>query len=275
MSSTTRVISTTDPNFLNNIPDTLYKYRCWNNTYHKRMLTETEIYFASANSFNDPYDCSLPYKWKQDELTEENIFNKYRTSLKEMHPNWTETQIHESCYFEQQQGLFHDETHIKSISEDWRRKEYKAFGIVSLTSQSNNFLMWSHYADSHNGFAVGFDKYILFEVSKASLSPMIYQKEIPSYGLFEDLMEKSMKQLHTKSDVWEYEDEYRLISMQRVNSSLKLPIESVKQIVLGLRMDFKVKAEIINLAETKYPDALVHEVHLNEDEFKLDLFQIR
>ena len=50
-------------------PDVLYKYRVWEHDYHKRILTEDEIYFASSADFNDPFDCAIPIRY--DALTRE------------------------------------------------------------------------------------------------------------------------------------------------------------------------------------------------------------
>jgi len=44
-------------------PSILYKYRDWEDDYHKRMLTEDEIFFASSEDFNDPFDCAVPIRY--------------------------------------------------------------------------------------------------------------------------------------------------------------------------------------------------------------------
>ena len=55
--------------FLENIPQPLFKYRIWNDEYQKRLLTHNEVYLASADQFNDPFDASIPYRFKDEELT--------------------------------------------------------------------------------------------------------------------------------------------------------------------------------------------------------------
>ncbi len=37
-----------------NLPKILYKYRDWNNHFHKTILTERKVYFAQPTSFEDP-----------------------------------------------------------------------------------------------------------------------------------------------------------------------------------------------------------------------------
>lgn len=270
-----RFVDKNSNEYLNNIPDILYKYRDWNNDFHKKLLFEKQLYFASADQFNDPYDCSMPYKWKKSDLTEANIFTKYYNSLKSDRPDLSETQIHEICYNEQKQGLFHDEEHIKKVTERWRELEFKRYGIVSLTPICDNFLMWSHYSNSHTGFAIGFDKFILIESTKSEIGQVIYQNEIPEFGIFEDLIEKSIKQMYIKSSIWEYEYEFRLRSILLCRKSVTLAVEAIKEIILGCNMKQKDKFEIIDKCAKMYPNAELFEMQLDRDTFKLNKFRIR
>ncbi len=43
------------------LPDVVYKYRFWDDAhlYHKNILTQQEVYFASPLTFEDPLDCKL------------------------------------------------------------------------------------------------------------------------------------------------------------------------------------------------------------------------
>jgi len=45
------------------VPDITYKYRSWNDPYHKKILTENEIYFASPNKLNDQKDFKISVSW--------------------------------------------------------------------------------------------------------------------------------------------------------------------------------------------------------------------
>lgn len=46
-----------------------------------------------------------------------------------------------------------DESIRKYYSEDLRNK-LESFGIISLTQRNDNLLMWSHYANDHNGIVI-------------------------------------------------------------------------------------------------------------------------
>ncbi len=45
---------------MNNLPEIVYKYRCWSNTFHKNLLTKNEVFLSSPSVFNDPFDCRIP-----------------------------------------------------------------------------------------------------------------------------------------------------------------------------------------------------------------------
>lgn len=61
--------------FLDTIPGVLYEYHLQSNLDQKRLLTDNEIYLASPNQhpFNDAFDASLPYAFKEQGLTLEKI----------------------------------------------------------------------------------------------------------------------------------------------------------------------------------------------------------
>jgi len=40
-------------------PAILYKYRDWNTKHHRRVLAHNEIYFASPQTLNDPFDIAI------------------------------------------------------------------------------------------------------------------------------------------------------------------------------------------------------------------------
>jgi hypothetical protein len=59
--------------YMKDIPPLLFKYRDWDNNHHKKCLTDTEIFFSPPASFNDPFDCSIPFRYEEKDLTEDKI----------------------------------------------------------------------------------------------------------------------------------------------------------------------------------------------------------
>ena len=142
-------------------PETLYKYRSWSKTSHKRALTNQELYFSAPSSFEDKLDCKFPIRW--DLLSEEQIFKKYYLSSKKIHPNWKEE------FHVKHAEKWLAKTPIKNTDQirkirDKDFEEYdKRIGVLILTENSDLEEMWCKYANNHKGFCIGFDSNILFK----------------------------------------------------------------------------------------------------------------
>src|SRR5262245_954759 len=53
------------------LPDTVYKYREWNNPIHKTIITQLQVFLSPPTGFEDPLDCKNPIRY--DLLTDEEI----------------------------------------------------------------------------------------------------------------------------------------------------------------------------------------------------------
>ena len=130
-----------------------------------------------------------------------------------------------------------------------------SFGMVCLTSKPDNLLMWSHYAQSHKGFVVGFkiptngafdafdtrNKIALVKHWTECLYPLpveyCTERPVVFYGRDSD-REASQKALLSKSVDWEYESESRVIDTKRLpgihNYNRNLILHSV---IAGMNME--------------------------------------
>ncbi|RBP85195.1 DUF2971 domain-containing protein [Marinomonas rhizomae] len=97
-------------------------------------------------------------------------------------------------------------------------------GVISLTESPDNLLMWSHYAEDHQGIVIELDidkldPFQLFNVahiatsSDAMFDKVNYRKKRPYNGSFmaTSVQEISKHYYLTKSDEWMYEKEWRYI----------------------------------------------------------------
>ena len=97
-------------------------------------------------------------------------------------------------------------------------------GYLSLSATNKNILMWSHYAQNHEGFVVGFDKkhrYFDYGLMKVE-----YKDERPFLDPTQPKQDAGL--FYTKSTDWEYEEEYRksigfVDSIQLENGNTLLP----------------------------------------------------
>lgn len=259
---------------LTGMPEVLYKYRDYGDKWHKRLLFNTELYFTSADKFNDPYDASLPFEYKQEQLTPENIFLKHSQMLKKQYPKMSETEIHNISYEHQIAGTINDKVLQERYSDNVNKDIYKTFGIVSLASEPTNLLMWSHYANCHTGFCIGLDTKFIFKNFQPSLNQVMYSDDIPKIDLFEDMIVFFVKLLCTKSKHWEYEKEYRFISRNFVNKSMDITEWGLKEIYLGAKMPQQEKHKLIEGLKKQYSKIKIFDCSLNKAEFKVDTMQV-
>ena len=261
--------------FLFDVPGVLYKYRDWDNVNHKRLLQNRELYFSSIDQFNDPFDGTITYRYNPKELTEENIFLKYYEITKREYPDWKDDKIHEHCYSYQQKGYFHDEKYLQDFETDTLKQINRDFGIVCLCKERDNFLLWSHYSNSHKGFCIGFDKTLLFEDTLAGFSHMQYEEELPALNLFDNVFEAFKKLIGTKSKTWKYEYEYRLTRIHYSRRRVTLRKETIVEIIFGCKMEQSEKFKILNFVAQEYPHARVYEMKLSKTKFETEIMQIR
>lgn len=121
----------------------------------------------------------------------------------------------------------------KSISDNINR-----FGIISLTKDPKNILMWSHYASEHHGMVIGIDcdsstfkfhdNYSSHCKTKTNKPlKVLYSRYRPSenipdsaiYEYYDDNFNRLF--MLTKSRCWSYEKEYRyLISLWEADAAI-------------------------------------------------------
>lgn len=112
----------------------------------------------------------------------------------------------------------------------WRSK----IGILSLTEQANNHLMWVHYARNHAGFVLGFDAHAPFFEEDGGVLRKVEYKSGPDV-----LSRADMDVCFNKADDWEYEKEWRCVRIFESKESRMVEIEPnlITEIIFGSRME--------------------------------------
>ena len=137
------------------LPKYVYKYVTWEMDYHKKILTDNEIYFASASKFNDPFDSSVPLRY--DLGSDEQIFDLCVENVRRDNYLLTDDEVKRVA-----RNILRDND---PRSPGWIKyhinvqREYAAtqFGIFSCSTLNHSILMWSHYSNYHKGIVVRFN----------------------------------------------------------------------------------------------------------------------
>lgn len=239
-------------------PEIIYKYRSWNNKFHKRILTEGEVYMSSPQHFNDPFDFGIVKNFLTLDTQEkiEKFVDEGSVRLR-------------SFLIRRGIDIAKDrEFQIKRLQNDLSgyQKEYEKlnaeginrnYGVLSLSGRWDSILMWSHYANFHKGFNIGYNE---SKMRNSGLfgkgGPVIYSEDYPHLDPFDEhTMESSFIQTHYKSIEWEYEKEYRLTKLffpkppTEDDRTIKVPFDFVEEINLGMNVSNDDKEEILKIAE--------------------------
>ncbi|EMR38138.1 hypothetical protein MUQ_04618 [Vibrio harveyi CAIM 1792] len=101
------------------------------------------------------------------------------------------------------------------------------YGICSLSSVSNNNLMWAHYANSHNGVAIGVEVDSSFEVRKVKYKGL----GSLTHNYSDQPAEAAVSILSHKLEIWDYEQEYRVF----VQNDRYVAI-AIREVIFGRRV---------------------------------------
>ena len=232
------------------MPKSLFRFRA----FEKRSLDAFEkdnIYAVTADKFNDPYDTLVRYDLEGVEKWVNTVMNT--ETLKQMNTWYAQgwdlpKEVMHILPKEMTDALkvalssIEDIRDYKERIEETRKKIISQietyFPILSETSKRystivcfsesiESVLMWSHYANSHTGFALEYNFRPILEqpIKNVGLFPVVYSEErldISDYIAYEFLrilgipakmpdIAASIKNALWKSDIWAYEKEWRMI----------------------------------------------------------------
>lgn len=266
------------------------------------VLDSNRIRFTQPAEFNDPFEfkpviSTLASKEEMDEAVDREIKRAIQTELEKIPPELSKLippiqlealtrQLYSECWPKLEKQF---EAMGSAAAQAFVEKSNELIGVLSLSEKNSNLLMWSHYARSHKGFCIGFDERSPFFNRKRSdtdefyhLRKVEYAKDRPSNRV----MELSGVELFlVKSDDWLYEQEWRMCAVLSDSDKtieaepypihlFDFPKNSVKEIILGARMENNVKEQLINVLSSKYEQVIVKQATISPKEFKIKLVEL-
>ena len=258
------------------IPKKLYKFRNWNDSNHRKTLSIGEIYLSTIFGLNDPFDCKInsDYTLLRDDVNAEKAY--WSNYLNIDFPNDSQYQRENRIRKIISHKIFHDQERIENLHKQELEELNKTFGVFSTSLIPDNILMWSHYADNHKGFCIGFDSTKLFASlgGKGMGGAVKYSENYPAVSPLDTTQKKLVDQLNTKASFWNYELEYRVIRIAESTRIVIVPDDAIVEVILGASIDPAHKAEIIMITEKRYPHTKIFQAQLKKDRFGLDLIPL-
>lgn len=260
----------------------LYKYMPINENTLGCIL-KNEFWFSKPAYFNDPLDCGIQLLNQIDEnslikiierdiiYSEKSIKNNNQIKSVDKFKNFLNKLKSENIDFSEINEEFNT---IAKIAIDKYSEEIQKIGILSLSEINNNILMWSHYAQQHNGICIEFERCEdnILSNNKNTL-PVRYSIKKPLISLSDEILgdinlKKEIRRslIYTKSVDWNYEREWRVVIDEgNVPRKINAPM---KRIYFGYKTSDSHKKTIAKIVEGKNIELM--EMKIKDNDFGLD-----
>jgi hypothetical protein len=214
----------------------IYKYLSFNEN-SLAIFINCELFFAKAESFNDPFDTQL------------NLYEALKAFIQEYEYALPEPD---------------EESAIREICSN-AAAELNRTGILSLSKIDTEILMWSHYADHHKGFCLGFSLVGLGDDFSTVQHPaeydVHYDEPKPFSNLLKIYQRSNLKPfqfldadvykilIEYKHENWRYEKELRFLYPKI--GSVQFDPANLKTISYGIKTPHIIKQTLNSLILSK------------------------
>jgi hypothetical protein len=246
---------------------TLYKYRSYS-AQSLSILINRELYFASPQQLNDPFDCqlSIPEALAAAVTKTDSMPTKFQVPLRK------------------KLRQFGELAHIyEKMAADWEK-----LGVLSLSEVSDNSLMWTHYSDNHRGFCLGFEleepftsyneEHLIIGCTRVDYledNPFVkYFWETCMHGKL-PIWDEFWKELLSigmavKSQPWSHEREVRVLRMNP--GVVQFNPHMLSEVVFGSRMPEQSRITVRRLLSSEeWQHVKYFEIHKSESDLSFNL----
>lgn len=262
----------------------LYKYMG-----HEGFLSNLKLRFTPPSELNDPRECVPEIHIKDprgyiSNVIQRNFERGYLRLLIE-HPTMTPEEALRRCINASEQI----ERDFKDNNDAWVRRIFdkvmevtnRNIAVLSLTETQDNELMWAHYANSHQGYVVGFDSDSDFFKPRmgdpktcGELMPVQYSDTRSQLFVEPGKLDIPKELFFTKTSKWSYEREWRIVRMQSAADDIlsgsihlfNVPEAAVTSVTFGYKFPQSKKAGIETAFRTTAPHVTFHNAAFNHNE---------
>ena len=236
-----------------------------------KILENRSLAFRNPLSFNDPFEFSLnliDFSTMSEADIREVVNDCYSfLNRKDRRQLWEAGKT----------------TLLKTLSgelEKLMKLDIEHHGVSCFSAEYDHLLLWSHYAKSHTGVCIGFDMVELFYIIAQDSHPerlirkVDYRDELLPFPYMKGRQEATIRWMTTKSKVWDYEKEIRIIlSFLKFNKEhlhfQKINKESFQTIYLGSQIQMEDAQSIREICKANYPHIKIYSMQLAGNQFKL------
>jgi hypothetical protein len=257
---------------LQRLPRPLYRY--YQITEEKRrdwlrdLIVNERLFFSRPSGFNDPLDCKVPIDFA---APADKMLEHWRRESPALFPALPAKERKLTV-----KALIRDAKTPKGrkYQEAQTHAVLDQNGISCFATSATNMLLWSYYAEGHQGVAVRFQftpttlarlgtSYLLVDVAYQSNFPHIRYYYTTRDALFRTIF-------GTKAIAWKHEEEWRIVLAEQ-HGAFRLPPGIIDGVILGMRTRSDDEAFIRSLiTQRQQPIELLRVVH-KPNSFDLEL----
>lgn len=219
-----------------------------------QKLSRKKIWLSDPKNFNDPFDIRL----NLENLNRRGPFNDEARLRDAMHALLKDNPEAPQHWFYNDHLLESVQKWInQSISsymlEQAIQARFDEFGVSCFTPIWNHGLMWSHYADSHTGYCIEYCvKDLTLNLSNQRMFSSFhveYTSKLPTVCISEALFSPHQtlsRMLATKSIEWSYEQEWRLVHLEKKATYVETPEGmEISALIVGLKAQPKLITKLL------------------------------
>lgn len=231
----------------------VYKFHAYNDNLFKILLNH-ELWFGKPAIQNDPFEGEFIVEGFEKEPNAEEIRNLLKI---------IDQKAYKIEYLNKPDHYLPNATTLVNEYQDFIKSKIKeTFGICSLSKSYKNILMWTHYANSHSGVCLIFNKNILEASIKKGDSEIEFKDVIPCNSAPKVKIRiadngypfvNGYNILLSKFIDFKYEDEVRFVKFfipifdDDKKRNLKFDMSALTGIIIGENMETDNLRSIYNL----------------------------
>lgn len=243
----------------------------------KLLLENMTIMAKNPSEFNDPFDCDKELL-TFDSATKE----RFKESIKKFNSRLLKDQKDKIIDYENL-----TKERVIDVYKNLAFSNFlKSFALACFSEKPDNSLMWSHYTRSHKGICIGFDITKLFislreiKQNELALIRVKYTNDFEKVDYFEDYDEALYHLAKTKSEIWSYEKEVRLmftnLKLDKNNKAL-LPFDkdAISEIYFGNKLLEENEQWIKNFCHENRLNIELYKMNKPQNSFELHPIEVK
>jgi hypothetical protein len=239
------------------------------------LLAKRTVKLSRPDAFNDPWDCRVHFRVPSDQPGRHRLVQWLAARHRKDFPQMAEAERDRIA-----RNLMSLPGELEAKFVDMEPEMYKRlcglYRVYCLSEVCDSPLMWAHYTDSHKGICLEFDALAAPFFRENGAAKVTYRATYPAV----DITDPGYESLITKSDVWAYEREWRIVAEERAvaqaagtiktdNDFLTLPPGVLKSIIIGCLASEESRQLVASLVRTHAPNVLVRQATLARDRYDL------